>query len=487
MATGQYEKSATARGGTGPAGGRRARLVLALVCACQFMVILDSSIVNVALPSVRADLGFTDTGVAWVVNGYLLAFAGLLLLGGRAADLAGARRVLTAGLLVFSVSSLVGGLAPTPGVLVAARVAQGVGAALTAPATLAVIHTHFTEPGARARAFGAWASSGGVGGLAGAIVGGAFTTGLSWRWVFLVNVPVGALLVAVALTRLSAARTARREPVDVLGALTGTLGLAALVFGVTGIADGGRGSGAVLGPVLTGAVLLGVFLAVESRASHPMVPLRLFRSRAIATGNAMLLLFGGIAIALWYFTALFLQNVLGFSALQAGLGQTPAAVGFMVVARYASGRLASAGVRALVLAGAACFVAGFLWLSAAGPGSGYATGVLGPTLLVSAGIGLTFPALMAASTAGAPEEYAGTVGGLATTAHQVGGSVGLAVLATAAGARAADAAPGTPAAAAVAAGYQLVFLLAAGLAVAVALISLLVPGRPVRRKPAETP
>ncbi|MER8045925.1 MFS transporter [Streptomyces sp. NPDC094032] len=474
MATEQFEKSTTTRGGAGTANGR-AWLILALVCACQFMVILDSSIVNVALPSVREDLGFTDTGLAWVVNGYLLTFAGIMLLGGRAADLFGARRVLTAGLVVFSVSSLVGGLASTSEILVTARVVQGVGAAMMAPSTLAVINTVFTEPGERAKAFGAWASSGGVGGLAGAIVGGAFTTGLSWRWVFLINVPIGALLITVALTQLSAARSTRRESLDVLGALTGTLGLAAVVFGVMHIADHGWGSGLVVGPILVGLVLLLAFLVVETKVANPMVPLKLFRNRGIATGNAMLLLFGGIAIAMWYFTALFLQNVLGFTALQAGLGQTPAAVGFMVVAHFASGWLPKVGVRPLILAGSACFVAGFLWLSAAGPGSGYAASVLGPTLLISVGIGLTFPTLMAASTAGAPEEYAGIVGGLANTGSQVGGSIGLAVLATAAGAKAADAVEGTSKAEAVASGYDLVFLCAAGIAVGIALVSLLVP------------
>lgn len=204
-------------------------LVLSLVCACQFMVILDASIVNVALPSVRADLGFTPTGLAWVVNGYLLTFAGFMLLAGRAVDLLGPRRLLVAGLFLFSAASLVGGLSSAPEVLVAARVAQGVGAAMLAPTTLAVINTSFAGEHARARAFGAWSASGGVGGMAGAVAGGAITTGLSWRWVFLINVPIGAVLIVMAMAALAGTRTGRREPLDLTGAVTGTAGLAALV------------------------------------------------------------------------------------------------------------------------------------------------------------------------------------------------------------------------------------------------------------------
>ncbi|GGT00597.1 MFS transporter [Nonomuraea spiralis] len=449
-------------------------MILALACAAQFMVILDASIVNVALPAIRGELGFTATGLAWVVNGYLLAFAGFMLLGGRAADLFGPRRMLVSGLVLFSAASLAGGLATTPGVLVAARVAQGVGAAMMAPATLAVINTFFTEPGARARAFGAWSAAGGVGGMIGAVAGGAITTGLSWRWVFLINVPIGALLITVALTALAGAHTGRREPLDLTGAVTGTAGLAALIYGVMRSADHAWLSGQVLVPVLAGLLLLAVFVVVEARfADRPMMPLRLLRIRGVAVGNGMLLLFGGITIAMWYFSSLFLQNVLGFSALQAGLGQTPAAVTFMLVARGSAALLPRTGVRPLVLAGSAGFLAGFGWLSLAQADSAYLTGVLGPTLLVAAGIGLTFPTLMAAATADAPEGDAGVIGGLANTASQVGGSIGLAVLATAASGAAAA---GTPAA--LADGYDLVFLIAAGLGLAIALVSFLLPRRP---------
>jgi EmrB/QacA subfamily drug resistance transporter len=449
-------------------------LVLSLACACQFMVILDASIVNVALPSIRRDLGFTPTGLAWVVNGYLLTFAGFMLLGGRTADLFGHRRMLVAGLFLFSASSLVGGLATAPEVLVAARVAQGMGAAMLAPATLAVINTSFIEEHARARAFGAWSASGGVGGMAGAVAGGAITTGLSWRWIFLINVPIGAVLIVLAMISLTATRTGRREPLDLTGAVTGTAGLAALIYGVMQGADHGWTSVLVVGPAATGLLLLVVFTVVEARfATKPMMPVRLFRIRGVAVGNGMLLLFGGIAIAMWYFTSLYLQNVLGFSALQAGLGQTPAAVTFVVIARLAAALLPRTGVRPLVLAGCGCFLAGFGWLAQAHADSGYVTSVLGSTLLIAVGIGLAFPTLMAAATADAPEGDAGIIAGLANTASQVGGSIGLAVLATAASARAGMGGGGSPAA--LAAGYDLVFIMAAGLGLAIAVVSVLLP------------
>ncbi len=456
---------------TGPAW-----MVLALACSSQFMVILDASIVNVALPSIRRDLGFTPTGLAWVVNGYLLTFAGFMLLGGRAADLFGHRRMLVAGLVVFSASSLAGGLSTAPEVLVAARVTQGVGAAMLAPATLAVINTSFAEGHARARAFGAWAAAGGVGGMAGAVAGGAITTGVSWRWVFLINVPIGTVLIAVAVMSLTGTRTGRQESLDLTGAVTGTAGLAALIYGVMQSADHGWTSVLVVGPVGAGLLLLITFTLVEARiATAPMIPLRLFRTRRVAVGNGMLLLFGGIAIAMWYFTSLFLQNVLGYSALRAGLGQTPAAVMFMAIARWAAALLPRTGVRHLVLAGCGCFLAGFGWLARAHADSSYATNVLGPTLLIAAGIGLTFPTLMAAATADAPAGDAGIIGGLANTASQVGGSVGLAVLVTAANARATTRAGGSSPAAALAAGYDLVFLVAAGLGLAIAVVSVLLP------------
>ncbi|MEU4239994.1 MFS transporter [Actinoplanes sp. NPDC026619] len=413
------------------------RPILWLVCAGQFVVILDVSIVNVALPSIQRDLGFSAAGLTWVVNGYLLAFAGFMLLGGRAADLFGHRRTLVAGLSLFSAASLAAGLAATPGMLVGARVAQGLGGAMLAPATLAVINFRFTGA-QRARAFGAWSAAGGVGGMVGAVLGGILTTGLSWRWVFLINVPIGAALIAMALTSLAAAPARAREPLDLVGALTGTAGLAAFVYGVMQRAAG---------PAFTGLLLLAVFVLVEKRfVTHPLVPLRLFAIRGVAAGNAVLVVFGGIVVAMWFFTSLFMQNVLGYSALEAGLGQTPAAVTFVVVARFA------AGARPRVPLGGAAFVAGFGWLAAADAHSTYLGGLLGPTLIVAFGIGLVFPALMAVATTAVPPADTGIASGLANTSSQVGSAVALAVLSAAA---------------------DQVFLIAAGLGSAIAAAGLL--------------
>ncbi|HLL64983.1 MAG TPA: MFS transporter [Micromonosporaceae bacterium] len=456
-----------------PARGH-AWLVLSLVCACQFMVILDVSIVNVALPSVQRELGFSDTDLAWVVNGYVLTFAGFMLLGGRAVDLLGHRRMLVSGLLVFSLTSLLAGVARAPEVLIGARFAQGMGAAMLAPATLAVVSMSFAGELDRAKAFGAWSAAGGVGGMVGALAGGVLTTGLSWRWVFLINVPLGAALIGLAFVSLSGTRVGQREPVDLAGAVTGTAGLATVIYGVMQAADG-WGSVRVLGPILAGLVMLVLFVVVEARlATQPMMPLGSFRIPGVAVSNAMLLLFGGIAIAMWFFTSLFMQNVLGYSAIEAGLGQTPAAVMFVVVARFAPGWIPRIGSRALVLAGSMCLVAGFGWLSQADAGGSYGSAVLGPTLLVAVGIGVVFPTLMAAATADVPPSDAGVFAGLANTASQVGGSVALAVFATVASARAtAEGTGNSPAA--LAAGYSLVFLMAVGVGLALAAVSLLLP------------
>jgi hypothetical protein len=281
---------------------------------------------------------------------------------------------------------------------------------------------------------------------------------------------------------LAGTRTGGRQSLDLTGAVTGTAGLAALIYGVMQSAGHRWASAQVLGPAGAGLLLLVVFTMVEARvATQPMLPLRLFRTRRVTVGHVMLLLFGAIAIAMWYFTSLFLQNVLGYSALRAGLGQTPAAVTFVVVARWAAALLPRAGVRPLVLADCGCFLAGFGWLAQAHTHSSYAASVLGPTLLIAVGIGLTFPALMAAAP---PEGDAGTIGGLASTSSQVGGSVGLAALATAASGRAA--AGGSSPAAALAAGYDLVFLMAAGIGLAIAVVSVLLPQAraAARREPA---
>ena len=461
-------------------------LVLALVCAGQFMVILDASIVNVALPSIRAGLGFTPTGLQWVVNAYLLTFGGFLLLGGRTADLFGRRRMLNVGLVLFSAASLVCGVADAPGVLVAARAVQGLGAAILAPAVLAVLTTRFTAPAERARALSIWTAVGALGGVMGTIAGGAITAAWSWRWIFLVNVPVGIVLIVVAMLTLVARDGQATGGLDLPGAICATAGMTALTFGIVQTGPYGWTSAHVLVPTLVGIGLLGMFGLIEGRvAKRPMLPLRLFRSGAVAGGTVLLILIGATSIASWYFSSLFLQNVLDDGPMAAGLALAPAAFALVVTAMCVSPLMARTGARPLIWVGCLCHVVGFGWLAAGSTGTTYLTGVLGPTVLVATGIGLIFTPTPVAVTSRVTRPDAGVVSGLANAARQAGGSFGLAVLATAAGLRtnALLGGAGHPGLrAAVASCYDLVFVIAAGTAVVTALISLILPGNRGRKR-----
>jgi EmrB/QacA subfamily drug resistance transporter len=476
--------SSTLAGGV--QGGRRVPdwLILTLTCFGQFMVILDASIVNVSLPTIRAGLGFSPTGLQWVVNAYLLVFGGFLLLGGRAADLFGRRRMLISGLVVFSVASLAGGLANSPGLLVASRAVQGIGAAMLAPATLTVVTTTFTESHARARAVSTWTAAGAVGGVTGSIIGGAITAELSWRWIFFINVPIGAALVAIALYALTSGHDQGSGKLDIPGAVTATGGMALAIYGIVQTSSHAWGSAHVLMPLIAGLALLAVFVLIEARfAAQPMLPLRLLRSGAVSGGLSLLILVGGLSIAIWYFVSLYLQNVLHYGPLRAGLGLTPAAVALAVTARSVGMLLTRTQARYLVLTGCACYVAGFAWLAQAGPTSTYTASVLGPTVIIAVGIGLAFTPTTSAVTARVTKSDAGIVSGMANAARQVGGSVGLAALATAASARTQSALAGHREGQvfALAAGYDRVFYIAVGVAVAAGLISLVLP---LTRKPA---
>ncbi len=397
----------------------RQRILLALACAAQFMVVLDVSIVNVALPSVQADLRVAPADLHWVVNAYALPFAGLLLLGGRLADVCGLRRVFALGLVLFGSASLAGGLAEAQGPLIAARAFQGLGAALLAPATLTVLTTGFAED-VRPRALAAWTAVGLAGGTAGNLLGGLLTDALSWRWVLLVNVPLGAP--ALAAVRLLPDGAGERRRLDVPGAVLGTAGLAALAYGVT------RGWNAPA--LLLGAAALAAFTALQSRTRTPLLPLRLLRIRAVAAGNAAMLLAGACLNPMWYFLALSMQNVLHLSALETGLGFLPHTLLTMAVALRVTPRLMRrASDRTLVTAGSLIAAAGFLWQSRLSPGGAYLPDVLGPAVLISAGGGLLNAPLTNAVTSGVPERDAGAASGLTNTAKQAGAALGLAALA----------------------------------------------------------
>ncbi|NGO69662.1 MFS transporter [Streptomyces boncukensis] len=411
------------------------RGVLWLACAAQFMVVLDVSVVNVALPSIQSALGFDEVGLQWVVGGYALVFAGFLLLGGRLADLYGRRRVFLCGLALFSGASLVGGLATTAGLLVAMRAVQGLGAAVLAPATLTILTTGFAEGPARTRALATWTAVSSAGGAAGNLVGGLLTQSLSWRWILLVNVPIGALAL-VAAVRLLPADPARDRSgrLDVPGALCATLGVTALVHGITRAQTDGWGGTATLAGLGFGVLALAAFALTEARyAAAPLTPPRLVRLRPVWAGNAVMLLAGACFIPMWYFLSLFMQDVLGYGALATGVGFLPHTLAGIAAARLAPSVMRRTGARALIALGALLAAAGFLWQSRATGGAGdtgYVAGLLGPALVMSTGMGLLVTPITATVTSGVEQRDAGAASGLMNASRQIGGAFGLAALVT---------------------------------------------------------
>ncbi|MEU5834432.1 MFS transporter [Streptomyces diacarni] len=416
-----------------------AAAVLALACAAQFMVVLDVSVVNVALPAVREALGFTTSGgLSWVATAYALAFAGLLLPGARLADLRGHRQVFATGLALFTLASLVGGLATSPGLLIAARAAQGLGAAVLAPVTLTVLTTTFTEGPRRTRALAVWTAVSSVGGAAGNLLGGVLTEAFSWRAVLLVNVPLGcvALLLVRALPPSGLPQGTARPRLDLPGALAATVGMTALTYGVSRTQDGSWSDPATLWALTAGVAALSLLVAVETRwASRPLIPPALLRRRTVAVGNTIVLLAGAcLQIPVWYFLTFFMQDTLGYSALRTGLGFLPhtligAAAGVGVTPRLMR-RFAH---RTLILAGAVLCGAGFWWQSTASADSGYPSGVLGPAIVFSLGAAVFVTPATSVVTSGVPAGDAGAASGLMNTAKQFGGALGLAALSAVAG------------------------------------------------------
>ncbi|MCP3012160.1 MFS transporter [Nocardiopsis dassonvillei] len=430
-----------------------ARLLLALVCAAQLMVVLDVSVVNVALPSIRSSLGFSAAGLPWVAHAYTLAFGGLLLLGGRLADLYGHRRVFAAGLALFCAASLLGGAAPSPGLLVAARALQGVGAAVLAPATLTILTASFPEGRARVRALAAWTAVSVAGGAVGNLLGGALTEALSWRAILLVNVPVGIAALVMAPCLLGRERRDRdsrstgppgRDPrgrspgegrggrIDLPGAVTATGGTVALTYGLTRTAEHGWGDPAAAAVLAAGVLSLALFAAAESRAPAPLLPPGLLRRRAVWAGNAMVFLAGAcFQVPMWYFLTFYMQDELGFGPLLTGLGFLPHTLVTMAVGWLVTPWLMGF-VRARTLIGVGCLTAaaGFAWQAAAVTEQTYAAAVLGPAVLMSVGGGLFTTPLTAVVTSGAAPGDAGAVSGLMNAAKQTGGALGLAWLTT---------------------------------------------------------
>ena len=416
--------------GREPGAARRGHhpgIALTVILACQMLMVLDGTIVNIALPDIQHSLGFSDAARSWVVNAYLLAFGGLLLLGGRAGDILGRRRVLVGGVILFTCASLVGGLAGTGWLLLSARALQGVGAALAAPGTLALIMSNVTDESARHRALGMFSAVAGSGMAVGLILGGALTSGASWRWVMFVNVPLGAAVAVLApLFVNEPPRQSGRF--DAAGALTSTLGMTALVFAFVRIAEDGWSDGIGLAAFGAALVLLAVFLFIEARAKQPIMPLRLFRhrNRAFAYLNVMIL--GAGLMSQFFFLTQLLQNVLGYSALEAGLAFLPMAVTQFVAARSTPKLIARFGAKALMLSGILLVVAGMAWLTQISDQVGYVSGVLPPLVLFGIGVGLCFMPLNTTIMTSAEARDAGSASGLLQALLQVGGSVGIAIL-----------------------------------------------------------
>jgi EmrB/QacA subfamily drug resistance transporter len=456
---------------------RRPGLVLAVACAAQFICVLDVSIVNVALPPVQQSLGLTATGLQWVVSSYTLTFAGFLLLGGRLGDLWGRKRAFLAGLLLFSVASLAAGLAQDGWQLVAARLVQGVGGAVLVPTTLSLVTTGFLDPGERRRALGLLTAAAAAGGALGGVIGGVLTELLSWRWVFFVNVPLGAVLVAAAAWALAARPVGHvRARLDVLGSGAVTVGTAALVAAVILGEERGWASPVALACLGTAVGAISLFVVAERRAAEPVVPLEVFRVRPVTVANGLAALTGGVLPAMMFFLVLYLQQVLGMDPLQAGLALTPGALGIAVGARIAARVLPELGPRRLFALGSLVTAGSLVWLAQVDVGGRYGWDVLVPLVLAMGGLGAAGLPLTLTATLGLGAERAGLASGLLQTAKQVGSAVGLAAL-VAVSSTTAAAAGATSAAAT--SGFALGLLVAAGLVALAAALAVALPGREV--------
>ncbi len=406
--------------------------VLVLVCLAQFMVILDVSIVNVALPSIRSGLSFSTTGLQWVVNAYTITFGGFLMLGGRAADLLGRRRVFLAGTALFSVASLLCALASSRGLLLGARALQGFGGAVLSPASLSIITTSFAEGAQRNRALGVWGAMAGLGGASGVLLGGVLTQGLGWPAIFLINVPVG-IAVILASRRVvpeSRAEHANRH-FDVSGAVLVTAGLVVAVYGIVRSESLGWGSTGVLGPLALAAALLAAFVLVEGRlASAPLMPLSILRMPRLRAANLVIALLYSAVFAMWFFLTLYLQQVLHYGALRAGLSFLPMTLSIVLTSSLAPRLVARLGVRPVLATGMLTAAVGLALLTAVRPGGSYFATVLPGGVLGAAGLGLSLVPATIAAVQGVSSAHSGLASGLLNTSRLAGGALGLAVLST---------------------------------------------------------
>ena len=470
----------------GSSGGKR--LALAVIATSALMAVLDGSIVTVAMPTIQADLGFSPAGLSWVMNGYLLAFGGLLLLAGRLGDLIGRKRMFLAGTAVFTAASVAAGAATSPALLVAARFVQGVGGAAASAVSLGILVTLFTEPRERGKALGVFAFTGAAGASIGQVLGGVLTEALSWHWIFMINIPIGLATLAAAVRAIPADRgLGLRAGVDVLGALLVTSGLMLAISTVVGTADHGWGSTRTLGLGAGSAVLLAAFFIRQATAATPLMPLRILHSRAVVAANLVQMLMIAAMFAFQIVVALDMQKVLGYGATATGLAMLPAALAIGGIALGASERLITRfGSRAVLLTGLVLLAAALSLLLRLPVHASYATDLL-PTMLLIGGGGLAMPAAAGLGMAGAREEDAGLVSGLFNTTQQIGAAAGAAVLSTLAASRTGRLlAEGRGPAEALAGGYRVAFGIGVALLVAALVVTaaLLRSGRGTAAEPA---
>jgi EmrB/QacA subfamily drug resistance transporter len=502
MSSAQSETARGASPGATAGGNRRLGLALLVIATAQLMVVLDATIVNVALPHIQQALGFSGSSLEWVVNAYAVTFGGLLLLGGRAGDILGRRRVFVFGLLLFSAASLFGGFATSQAWLLTARAIQGAGGAVIAPTALALITTNFPEGGERNRAFGVYAAMAGAGSAVGLLLGGILTSYASWRWCFFVNVPIG-IAVAAAAPRVLNESPRRPGAVDVAGGVTGTGGIALLVYGLSKAGTGPDGvshwgDAQVLASLAAAVVLLVSFVLIERRSSHPLLPIRVLADRNRSGAYLIMLCVATGLFGLFFFLTLFIQTVLGYSAIRSGISYLPFAVGVVIASALASQLVPRIGPRPLIVAGTAMVAGGMFWFSRVTEHAGYAGDLLGPQLVSSFGLGLVFVPLALVALHNVAERDSGVASSLLNTAQQVGGAIGLALLGTVAWTTVADSVrtqvahaaaaavkagrplpkPGTPPPAsiyyhALTAGFSRAFVVAAGIGLLALLIAII--------------
>jgi len=410
---------------------RRRWIALGLLATAQFVVVLDASIVNVALPSIGRALHFTQDSLSWVVNAYVLTFGGFLLLGGRLADLLGRRRVFIAGLIVFAGASLAGGLAQSEAWLIAARAVQGLGAAILSPAALSIVTNTFKEGAERNRALGVWGAVAGSGGAAGVLLGGILTDSLGWEWVLYVNFPIGILAAFLAPRLIDESRAeGERRAFDVAGAVSVTAGLSLLVYALVDAQNAGWGSLQTVGLLGVSVALLAAFTAIELRSAAPLVPFRIFRSRTLTGANVSGLLVGASLFSMFFFISLYMQQVLGYGPLKAGVSYLPLAGTIIVSAGVASQLVTRFGFKPVLLTGFVFIAAGLIWFGQVSWNGSFAADILGPSLLAAVGLGLSFVSVTIAAVGGVAQREAGLASGLINTSQQIGGALGVAIAAT---------------------------------------------------------